>query len=103
MPVLTPDERKQFTLTQDEAENAARRVANGDRLTFQSIFNRNQVAKIARQSYGVEVVRYTHRNQLYDPRYTVEGSDIPDRGFANDYKHFFASIYCLESENRRNW
>ena len=103
MPVLTPDERKTLTLTREEAEIAVQRIARGDRLTFQSLKNRNWVAKLATGEF-LEVVRYTHKNQLYDPRYTVEGSDIPDKGFANDYKHFFASLYCLETPRlHRGW
>jgi hypothetical protein len=105
MPVLTPAERKTFTLTKEEAEAAASACVNGARLTFQSLANRNWVAKIVRQKYRGygELSKYTHKNQLYDPRYTVEGSDIPDKGFANDYKHYFASIYCLETSARRGW
>jgi len=102
MPVLTPDERKTVTLTQDEAANAVRALSRGERLTFQSLKNRNWVANLARGEF-IDVVRYTHKNQLYDPRYTVEGWDIPDKGLGNDYKHFFASIYCLELDNKYPW
>ena len=106
MPVLSPEERKQFTLTTEQAEAAARDCANGAKLTFQSLANRNWVASIVKQKYHLTPSKYVSRGQLYDPRYTVEGSDIPDRGFANDYKHYFASIYCLETSTyfgRTSW
>lgn len=79
MPVLSPDERKSMTLEPSSISELAQSVVNGKKLTFQSLKNRDAVA---RELKGYKLHKYTAKNQLYDPRYTVEGSDIPDANFA---------------------
>ena len=87
-----------FTLTAEEADMWALRASQGSRLTFSNLANRNWVAKIAKNKYRARLVKSSHRNQLYDPRYTVEGAGIPDRGLANDYKHYHKALYILEPD-----
>lgn len=63
-------------------------------LLFQSKANRDAVYREAK-SRGAILRRSSTGHQLLDPRYTVEGSDIPDRGLMNDYRHSFANLYEL--------
>lgn len=95
MPLLHPSQRKSFTITKDTALYLASKLADGRKLTFQSSANRNWVAKLARTRYGVETEVYVSRNQLLDPRYTVEGQDMPDNGIYNE-KHWM-NVYCAEA------
>jgi len=92
-----------FTITREQAEQLALALVNGGRLTFQVQANRNWVAKIARQKYGVTIYKSSIRGQQLDPRYTVEGSHMPDRGLANDYRHYFPTLYKCERADARGW
>lgn len=85
-----------FTITKEQAEGLAESLRYGGRgsLLFTNMANRNWVAKIARQR-GIQVRKGSTRNQLLDPRYTVEGSHLPDKGLGNDYKHFHAVLYKI--------
>lgn len=87
-------------LDNETVEYCLERLKEGHGMNFQSKENRDQVYRALKASnrYFMKVRRTSIRNQLYDPRYTVEGRDIPDRGFANDYKHYFAVLYELEPE-----
>jgi hypothetical protein len=86
-----------FTITKEQAERLAETLRSGGHLNFTNMANRNWVAKICKQK-RIPVRKGSIRNQLLDPRYTVEGSDIPDRGLANDYKHYHAVLYKLEAD-----
>jgi hypothetical protein len=96
MPLLHPSQRKSFTINKDTATFLASKLANGENLKFQSSANRNWVAKIARTRYGVATKVRVAKDVLIDPRYTVEGSDMPDRGLAND-KHYM-TLYVAERD-----
>lgn len=87
---------KEATLSQGEARDLAQQLGGGGRhLLFTNMANRNLVAKIAKE-LGINVVRSSVRNQLLDPRYTVESSNLPDKGLGNDYKHYHSVLYCLD-------
>ena len=90
-----------FTITKEHADRLVDSLTHGGHLNFQNQANRNWVAKLARQR-GIKVTKSSIRNQLLDPRYTVENSSDPDLGFANDYKHHFSVLYQLERE-REYW
>ena len=96
MPLLHPNQRKSFTITKDTALYLAAKLAgvNGqpEKLRFQSTANRNWVAKLARQRYGVETKVFAAKDQLFNPAMTVEGGDIH-----NPYsdKHYM-TLYCAE-------
>jgi hypothetical protein len=90
-------------LTDEQVLRYASNFANGldTRLTFANRKNRDAVARRVKQlspSKAARMVRRSHRNQLYDPRYTVEGqiAGLTDQGFANDYKHYHPALYMLE-------
>lgn len=42
------------------------------------------------------ISRTSIRNQNLDPRYTVEGMHLEDKGLMNDYRHFWPVLYRLE-------
>lgn len=88
-----------FTITKEQAETLAESLRHGrGHLLFTNMANRNWVAKIAKQR-GIATRKSSTRNQLLDPRYTVEGSDIPDKGLGNDYKHYHAVLYALDTDD----
>jgi len=64
-------------------------------MTFAEKANRDAVAKAARQR-GAVVKKSSIRNQLMDPRYTIESRHLPDKGLANDYRHYWPALYMLE-------
>jgi len=64
-------------------------------LLFQSKENRDAVWREAKQR-GAKLRRGSTGHQLLDPRYTVEGSHIEDKGLMNDYRHSFGNLYVLE-------
>jgi hypothetical protein len=86
-----------FTITKEQADSLAEAVRLGRKLLFTNQANRNWVAKICRQR-RIAAHKSSIRNQLLDPRYTVEGSHIPDKGLGNDYKHYHAVLYRLEPD-----
>lgn len=92
-----------FTINETEANHLAESLRHGrNYLNFTNQANRNWVAKLARQK-GIQVSKGSIRNQLLDPRYTVEGSAIPDRGLANDYRRYHAVIYKIEVNRFAGW
>jgi len=93
--LLAPNERKSFTIDKDTATYLAAKLARGESLKFQSVANRNWVAKIARTRFGALTSVFTSKDQLLDPRYTVEGRTAPDRGMYNE-KHWFNSLYHVK-------
>lgn len=84
-------------LTDEQAVQLAREASN---LTFASRTNRDKVWKCLQDKKSF--ARRSHRNQLYDPRYTVEGrlAGLTDQGLNNDYKHFHPALYMIE---RNRW
>jgi hypothetical protein len=90
MPLLHPSQRKSFTISKDTAVFLASQLANGKKLRFQSLANRNWVAKIARTRYGADTKVFVAKDQLFDPANTVEGRDITP---GNPH---YMNIYCAE-------
>jgi len=88
--------KEEVTLTQAEIHNLAETLHNGGHLNFTNLANKRAVAKHAK-ALGIKTFSHTAHGSLLDPRYTVEGRDIPDRGFANDYRHYTPKLYCLET------
>jgi len=76
MGLLSPSQRKSFTINKDTATFLASKLANGETLRFQSSANRNWVAKIARTRYGVATKVRASKDQLFDPSRTVDGGDL---------------------------
>lgn len=89
----------ELTLTSDEVENLAESLRYGGHLNFTNLANMREVRKVAK-SKRIAVFSRTAHGSLLDPRYTVEGSHLPDKGLANDYKHYTPKLYVLESNNR---
>jgi len=85
----------ELTLTQAEIHNLAETLRNGGHLNFTNLANKKAVAKRCKE-LGIKTFSRTAHGSLLDPRYTVEGRDIPDKGLGNDYKHFTPKLYCLE-------
>jgi|SRR5262245_50403786 len=96
--LLNPTERKNFTISKLEAMDLAKKLAYGQttRLRFQSVANRNWVAKLARTKFGANVTVDTTHNQLLDPRYTVEARNMPNNPYQQNEKHWFNSVYKVE-------
>lgn len=87
-------------LSDEDAEIIAKRLGSStNHLYFTNLDNKRKVAKIAKQ-LGVKTVSRTAHGSLLDPRYTVEGEHIPDKGLGNDYKHYHPKLYCLETAER---
>jgi len=85
----------EVTLTSSEIDSLAQSLRYGGHLNFTNLANKRAVAKRCRE-LRIKVYSRTAHGSLLDPRYTVEGSDIPDRGLANNYKQFQPKLYCLE-------
>lgn len=87
----------ELTLTDSEINELADSMRH-DRghLNFTNLKNKNAVKKRCTE-LGIKTFSHTAHGSLLDPRYTVEGRNLPDRGFANDYKHFTPKLYVLES------
>lgn len=62
-------------------------------LGFQSRANRDAVAAELKR-HGGRMRRWKMANQVIDPRYTVEGRHLPDKGLANDT--IVCNLYMLE-------
>jgi hypothetical protein len=86
----------EVTLTQGEVSALAEELRYGGYLNFTNLANKRAVAK-ACKALNIQTFSHTAHGSLLDPRYTVEGSSIPDRGFGNDYKHYTPKLYCLEA------
>jgi len=90
----------EITLTPTEINELAESLRHGrGHLNFTNLANKNAVKKACTQK-GIKTYSRTAHGSLLDPRYTVEGRNLPDKGLANDYKHFTPKLYCLESANR---
>lgn len=85
----------QVTLTSDEIAMAIRQLTSNNRLLFQNRHNRDAVYKALPAHQKLTARRGSIKNQLLDPRYTFEGSNITDSGLGNDYRHHFAAVYEL--------
>jgi hypothetical protein len=89
------------TLTPQEVTALAEQLRDSRRdLLFTNLANKKAVAKECRLR-RIPVRSRTSHGSLLDPRYTVEGRSQPDRGLANDYKHFHAKLYVLECDRTR--
>lgn len=87
----------EVTLSESEIEELAESMRYGrGHLNFTNLANKNAVKKRCTQK-RIKTFSRTAHGSLLDPRYTVEGRMIPDKGFANDYKHFTPKLYVLES------
>jgi hypothetical protein len=72
-------------LTLDEGQQAHfAESLRWEDLAFQSKANRDAVARMAKQELGIETRKSSMPGQIIDPRYTVEGQHLPDKGLAND-------------------
>jgi hypothetical protein len=86
----------QVTLSDEFIENLADEIcAPGfpESYSFQYRGNRDAVAMRVRQRGG-KVRRWSIANQSIDPRYTIEGQDLPDKGLGND--RIMTNLYKLE-------
>lgn len=93
-------ETAELTLTPQEIDELAESMRYGrGYLNFTNLANKNAVKKACTQK-GIKTFSRTAHGSLLDPRYTVEGRNLPDKGFGNDYKHFTPKLYCLESASR---
>lgn len=84
------------TLTDDQIAVAVNKLRNGFDLNFQDRANRDAVWAKLQKHEKQRFVRTSIRNQQLDPRYTVEGAELPDKGLGNDYRHFFSAIYSID-------
>jgi hypothetical protein len=85
------------TLTNEEVFQLAESMRSGrGHLLFTNLANKQAVKK-ACTSMKIKTYSRTAHGSLLDPRYTVEGMDIPDRGLANNYKQYQPKLYVLES------
>lgn len=86
-------------LTDEEVREVAQNFRHDRALYFTNLTNKRAVTKECKR-LGIRCHSRTAHGSLFDPRYTVEGRHIPDRGFANDYKHYHPKLYVLEKEDR---
>lgn len=86
----------EVTLTSSEIDSLAESLRHGGHLNFTNLKNKNAVKKRCTQK-GIKTYSRTAHGSLLDPRYTVEGRNLPDKGFANAYKTFTPKLYRLES------
>lgn len=101
--VVKTKPKEEVTLTPEEIEELAQEMKFGrGSLNFTNLANKRAVAKRCKEM-RIQTYSHTAHGSLLDPRYTVEGRHLPDRGLANDYKHFTPKLYCLENANRRGW
>lgn len=87
----------EITLSLSEIDDLARSLRNGGHLNFTVLANKRAVAKRCKD-LGIKTFSRTAHGSLLDPRYTVEGRHIPDKGLANNYKQFQPKLYCLEAD-----
>jgi hypothetical protein len=83
------------TLSDSEILQLADSLRSRDHLYFTNLANKREVAKAAKL-LGIKTRSRTAHGSLLDPRYTVEGSHLLDKGLGNDYKHYHPKLYCLE-------
>jgi hypothetical protein len=78
-----------LTLTEQEVIDLGSELCEAGfhgELGFQSRANRDAVYNEAKRrgAGGITMLRSKIGNQFIDPRYTVEGRRLPDKGLAND-------------------
>jgi hypothetical protein len=84
-----------------ECEQLAHRLVYeyGDDLLFADRSNRDAVWQIVKMKGGGNYRRSSIKNQLLDPRYTVEGRHLPDKGLGNS-KQWYGVLYRIERKAR---
>jgi hypothetical protein len=85
------------TLTEDEINALVNELHFDGSLRFTNLANKRAVAKECK-ARRIPVMSRTAHGSLLDPRYTVEGRHIPDRGLANNYDQFQPKLYVLEKD-----
>lgn len=83
-------------LTSAEIHELAESLRYSGWLNFTELQNK-QAVKRECSRLGIRTFSRTAHGSLLDPRYTVEGRMIPDKGLGNDYRHFTSKLYVLES------
>lgn len=83
------------TLSAEEVVDLALSIRYGGYLNFTNLANKQAVARYLR-GLRVKTFSRTAHGSLLDPRYTVEGRMLPDKGLGNDYRHFTPKLYVLE-------
>jgi hypothetical protein len=86
---------QKFTINEDQCLALAERLADGEDLRFQSVANRNWVAKKARTIFGVNIDVRVSKDQLFDPARTVEGSDLRKSDETYENRHYM-TLYVAE-------
>jgi len=89
---LTLSEEEIEAIAQEMCEAGFRSLYRHD-LSFQSRANRDAVARRAKQ-LGAGLEKSSIRHQIVDPRYTVEGRHLPDKGMANET--VYVNLYTLK-------
>ena len=87
---------KELTLTEEDIELLVTEICSAgwhDDYAFQSRVNRDVVAAACKQR-GAKIKKSSMSSQSLDPRYTVEGRHLPDKGLAND--RISVNLYFLE-------
>lgn len=92
---MTAAVKPEPTLTAEEVTELADYLKYGGHLNFTNLANKQLVAKELRRR-GVKFYSSTGHGSLLDPRYTVEGRQLPDLGLANDYRHFTRKLYVID-------
>jgi hypothetical protein len=85
-----------LTLTPAEIDSLAESLRYEGHLRFTNLANKNAVKKECTKK-GIKTFSRTAHGSLLDPRFTVEGRHIEDKGFANNYKQYQPKLYCLET------
>jgi len=84
-----------MTLSEETIAELVTQLKDGKRdLLFTERINRDAVWKAAKAE-GLLLRRRSDGPHRLDPRYTVEGHDLPNRGMGNDYKHYHHRLYRL--------
>jgi hypothetical protein len=94
MPLDLIDPNKLPDISEATAHQLAERIQQGNKLRFANKANRDLVARICKQK-RIPAHQSSIRNQPLDPRYTVEGRNLPDKGLGNE-RRFYSVLYNLE-------
>lgn len=93
-------------LSQEDVAYCLNRLREHHGCNFTDLAHRKQVVQAAKSDSVLKHVKLqlrTAHGSLLDPRYTIEGRHIPDRGFNNDYRHYTPKLYCLDHERPGRW
>jgi len=92
----------ELTLTESQIDLCAREFLNSFRndMLFQSKANRDAVWRACKKYSRQKLTRRSTGRSLLDPRYTFEGSDLPDKGLGNE-SQMFGNLYELAKP--RSW